>query len=123
MIRTFLLTVLFLGFGAGSAFALPSGAGNVSPVVEVNSFEKLYELVGAKRYKRAKRFARRNGRSPYSRAKGFKARQGVVKDTCPGGDHRCIKDLKASCDKAGGGLSTEPDGGVDCYVVGIHDQP
>ena len=44
MIRTFLLTVLFLGFGAGSAFALPSGAGNVLPFIEVNSFDKLYEL-------------------------------------------------------------------------------
>ena len=31
--------------------------------------------------------------------------------------------LIANCDKAKGGLSTEPDGGVDCYVVGIHDQP
>ncbi|MBL8883504.1 MAG: hypothetical protein JNL45_10675 [Hyphomicrobium sp.] len=47
----------------------------------------------------------------------------VVKDTCPGGDKKCIKDLIAACDKAGGGLSTQPDGGVDCYVVGIHDQP
>ncbi len=46
-----------------------------------------------------------------------------VKDTCPGGDKKCIKDLIAACDKAGGGLSTQPDGGVDCYVVGIHDQP
>ncbi len=123
MIRTFLLTVLFLGFGTSATFALPSGAGNVSPVVEVNSFEKLYELVGAKRYKRAKRFARRKNRSRHTGANSYKAPGRVVKDTCPGGDHRCIKDLKASCDKAGGGLSTEPDGGVDCYVVGIHDQP
>lgn len=122
MIRKIILTVLFLGFGSGAAFALPSGAGNVSPVVEVNSFEKLYELVGAKRYKRAKRFARRKARSPYSRSNSFKGRRGGVKDTCPGGDHGCIKDLKANCDKAGGGLSTEPDGGVDCFVVGIHDQ-
>ena len=47
----------------------------------------------------------------------------TVKDTCPGGDKACIKELVANCDKAGGGLSTQPDGGVDCYVVGIHDQP
>jgi hypothetical protein len=56
-------------------------------------------------------------------AAAFKAKGGTVKDTCPGGDKACIDQLVASCDKAGGGLSTQPDGGVDCYVVGIHDQP
>lgn len=56
-------------------------------------------------------------------AGAFKGNTRVVKDTCPGGDKKCIKDLVAACDKAGGGLSTQPDGGVDCYVVGIHDQP
>lgn len=50
-------------------------------------------------------------------------RGGPVKDTCPGNNKACIKELIANCDKAGGGLSTQPDGGVDCYVVGIHDQP
>jgi|GEM_PF-5208156 len=124
MIRKILLSVLFIGFGAGAAFALPAGGGNVWPSVEVNSFESFVELVGAKKYKRAKRFARRKGRSPYSRSNSYKAPgRGGVKDTCPGGDHGCIKDLKANCDKAKGGLSTEPDGGVDCFVVGIHDQP
>ncbi len=123
MIRKILLTVLFIGFGAGAASALPSGASNISPSVEMNSFDEFRELVGAKKYKRAKRFARRKGRSPYSRSNSFKGRRGGVKDTCPGGDHGCIKDLKANCDKAKGGLSTEPDGGVDCFVVGIHDQP
>jgi hypothetical protein len=58
-----------------------------------------------------------------NRAAAFKAKGGTVKDTCPGGDQACIDELIANCDKAGGGLSTEPDGGVDCYVVGIHDQP
>ncbi len=47
----------------------------------------------------------------------------VVKDTCPGNDKACINDLVKNCDKAGGGLSTWEDGSVDCYVVGIHDQP
>ena len=47
----------------------------------------------------------------------------VVKDTCPGNDKACINDLIKNCDKAGGGLSTWEDGSVDCYVVGIHDQP
>lgn len=56
-------------------------------------------------------------------ARALKGNTRVVKDTCPGGDKKCIKDLIAACDKAGGGLSTQPDGGVDCYVVGIHDQP
>lgn len=123
MIRKFLLTVLFIGFGAGAAFALPAGGGNVSPSVEMNSFEEFRVLVGAKKYKRAKRFAQRKNRSRHSGTNSYKAPQRVVKDTCPGGDHGCIKDLKANCDKAGGGLSTEPDGGVDCFVVGIHDQP
>ena len=58
-----------------------------------------------------------------NRSAAFKAKGGTVKDTCPGGDQACIDELIANCDKAGGGLSTEPDGGVDCYVVGIHDQP
>lgn len=57
-----------------------------------------------------------------NRSAAFKAKGGTVKDTCPGGDQACIDELIANCDKAGGGLSTEPDGGVDCYVVGIHDQ-
>ena len=56
-------------------------------------------------------------------ARALKGNTRPVKDTCPGGDKKCIKDLIAACDKAGGGLSTQPDGGVDCYVVGIHDQP
>ena len=56
-------------------------------------------------------------------AQAFKGNGRTVKDTCPGGDDKCIKELIANCDKAGGGLSTQPDGGVDCYVVGIHDQP
>ena len=47
----------------------------------------------------------------------------VVKDTCPGNDKACIDDLIKNCDKAGGGLSTWENGSVDCYVVGIHDQP
>lgn len=58
-----------------------------------------------------------------NRSASFKAKGGTVEDTCPGGDQACIDELVANCDKAGGGLSTEPDGGVDCYVVGIHDQP
>jgi hypothetical protein len=58
-----------------------------------------------------------------NRSAALKANGGVVKDTCPGGDQACIDDLIVNCDKAGGGLSTQPDGGVDCYVVGIHDQP
>ena len=58
-----------------------------------------------------------------NRSAAFKANGGTVKDTCPGGDQACIDELIANCDKADGGLSTEPDGGVDCYVVGIHDQP
>jgi hypothetical protein len=61
-------------------------------------------------------------RSPRATRK-LAGRGGGVKDTCPGGNKACIKDLIANCDKAGGGLSTQPDGGVDCYVVGIHDQP
>ncbi len=56
-------------------------------------------------------------------AQAFKGNGRTVKDTCPGGDDKCIKELIANCDKAGGGLSTQHDGGVDCYVVGIHDQP
>lgn len=53
---------------------------------------------------------------------GFKAAERRLLDTCKGGDQACIDELIANCDKANGGLSTEPDGGVDCYVVGIHDQ-
>jgi hypothetical protein len=62
----------------------------------------------------------RHAKGPSQALKGIGR---TVKDTCPGGDEKCIKDLIANCDKAGGGLSTQPDGGVDCYVVGIHDQP
>jgi hypothetical protein len=63
--------------------------------------------------------ARRSARA----AKKLAGRGGGVKDTCPASNKACIKELIANCDKAGGGLSTQPDGGVDCYVVGIHDQP
>lgn len=63
-------------------------------------------------------------KKPAQRQAGaLRSNHGPVKDTCPGGNKKCIKDLVAACDKAGGGLSTQPDGGVDCYVVGIHDQP
>ncbi len=66
--------------------------------------------------------AKRVRRSPRGSAK-LAGRGGGVKDTCPASNKACIKDLIANCDKAGGGLSTQPDGAVDCYVVGIHDQP
>ncbi len=83
---------------------------------QIKSVESQVQLTSGKKYKRAKL------RRGYNRANSFASNQGPVKDTCPGGDKQCIKDLKANCDKAGGGLSTEPDGGVDCFVVGIHDQ-
>lgn len=67
--------------------------------------------------------ARKTAKQPSgARPGGLAAKRRVLKDTCPGGDQACIDGLIARCDEAGGGLSTQPDGGVDCYVVGIHDQ-
>ena len=71
----------------------------------------------------AMHIAARKNKDVRPTVEAFKGGGRHVKDTCPGGDKKCIKDLIANCDKAGGGLSTQPDGGVDCYVVGIHDQP
>lgn len=68
----------------------------------------------------ARKAQRRNSPSASRRLAG---KGGGVKDTCPASNKACIKELVANCDKAGGGLSTWEDGSVDCYVVGIHDQP
>ena len=94
--------------------AMPVSLG--SPLLQTHFGKNQVQLIAGRKFKRAKRRNQRRTNNKLS------ASRGGVKDTCPGGDHGCIKDLKASCDKAGGGLSTEPDGGVDCFVVGIHDQ-
>jgi len=82
----------------------------------VKSVDAHFQLTAGNKYKRPQI------RTQRKRTQNLAVQGGVVKDTCPGGDTACIKELKANCDKAGGGLSTEPDGGVDCFVVGIHDQ-
>lgn len=74
-------------------------------------------LIGQKQYKLKKTSKHHNANQGKLSGNGRH-----VKDTCPGGDHACINQLKIDCDAAKGGLSTQPDGGVDCYVVGIHDQ-
>ncbi|MGE0052745.1 MAG: hypothetical protein AB7S74_00930 [Hyphomicrobium sp.] len=108
--KNFALTAAVLtisAFVTGAAIAAGAFVPAKTAVVSKGSIELAASRKPARRHSTAQ--LKGNGR--------------VVKDTCPGGDKKCIKDLVASCDKAGGGLSTQPDGGVDCYVVGIHDQP
>lgn len=112
MKNTIALASIGVLLGAAAAQALPAMHA-LSPA-QTEASEARLVLTGGK-HKRV--LLRKN------HAAAFKANGGVVKDTCPGGDQACIDELIANCDKAGGGLSTEPDGGVDCYVVGIHDQP
>ena len=109
MLKAILSIAALMSVGASSVHAAPAAPATASATgLERSSVVH----VAARATKPAQRHAR-----------AFKGNAGPVKDTCPGGDKKCIKDLVAACDKAGGGLSTQPDGGVDCYVVGIHDQP
>lgn len=118
MYRKIIFIAIALTFGATTAHSMSSSPGGDTAGLLTHSLDGSVHLTGAKKFKRAFRKNRRAG----SRTQKFAGNGGGVKDTCPGGDHGCINDLKAACDKAGGGLSTEPDGGVDCFVVGIHDQ-
>lgn len=109
MLKSILSIAALMSVGASSVYAGPATR-VAKPVTGAEHSSVLH--VAARAQKPAQRHAR-----------ALKGNNGPVKDTCPGGDKKCIKDLVAACDKAGGGLSTQPDGGVDCYVVGIHDQP
>lgn len=104
------ISLMGLGAGTDAAGAQP-GASAVKPGTSASAISR-----AAAKHKRASPALPSGGAKLASRGR-------VVKDTCPGNDAKCIKELTASCDKAGGGLSTWPDGSVDCYVVGIHDQP
>ena len=117
MFKQFACALSVVVITASAAQAMPNLASLSLPGAEHNQGQ--VQLVGGKKLKNAQTGnARRR-----SSAKKFSGNGGGVRDTCPGGDQACIDQLVASCDKAGGGLSTQPDGGVDCYVVGIHDQP
>ncbi len=120
---TLTVSILAFGVGVGAAQAFP--VAEIDKVAAQLSAEESASviLVGQKTYKPKGYYKKKRQRARNGSVNQFKGNGRVVKDTCPGGDHGCIKDLKANCDKAGGGLSTEPDGGVDCFVVGIHDQP
>lgn len=113
---------LVLGFGATTAQAMTVGPVDNAPASTIEASGAQVHLIGNQNYKPAKRFVKRTRKSRHAASGNFKGNGRVVKDTCPGGNQTCIDDLIASCNKAGGGLSTEPDGGVDCFVVGIHDQ-
>ncbi len=114
MIYKILLTsiAIVMSTTIGSAMSLGPATSQLGASVGNNQLQ----LIADRKDTRSKRRGSRRNTNKLS------ASRGGVKDTCPGGNKPCIKKLKASCDKAGGGLSTEPDGGVDCYVVGIHDQ-
>ncbi len=115
MNKTILLAAAAVLMSATASQAMPAMSAFSQTKAEV--VESRVLSVGAERKQFQVRRAQRN------HAAAFKGGRGPVQDTCPGGDKQCIKDLIAACDKADGGLSTQPDGGVDCYVVGIHDQP
>ena len=114
MMNKILLAAVAIMMSTTISNAMPIGSG--IPQLQTHLSNNQVQLVSGRKFKRAKR---RNNRQHNNQ---LSASRGGVKDTCPGGNQGCIKDLIAACDKAGGGLSTEPDGGVDCFVVGIHDQ-
>lgn len=106
-----------LSFSIAALIALSAPAAIAGPIDTVRSMN--VELLNSHVIHAAAR-KQKHAKGP---SQALKGNGRTVRDTCPGGDEKCIKDLVAACDKAGGGLSTQPDGGVDCYVVGIHDQP
>ena len=114
MIYKILLTSVAIVMSSTIGNAMPIGPS--APQLETYFGKNQVQLIAGRKYKRSKRRSNRRHNNQLA------ASSGGVKDTCPGGNKGCIKDLKANCDKAGGGLSTEPDGGVDCFVVVIHDQ-
>lgn len=117
------ISALTLSFGMGAAQALPPAPYSYEPARLSAGADAPLVLVGEKNYKPKKFYKKKRRVSRRGGSNQLQGNGGHVMDTCPGGDQACINDLKANCDKAGGGLSTEPDGGVDCFVVGIHDQP
>ena len=110
------VAILVMNTTAGSSAGVGSAVRELTPKMSSAASVGILHQI-AERRKLKRRHARRGASNAFGKRRG-----GGVKDTCPGGDNACIKELKVNCDKAGGGLSTEPDGGVDCYVVGIHDQ-
>ncbi len=116
------ISIIAFGLGLSAAQAFPVTSVQKDTARLGAAPESSVLLVGQNSYKPAKAYKNKKRRA-HRGATNLKTNRRRVGDTCPGGDHKCIKDLKANCDKAKGGLSTEPDGGVDCFVVGIHDQP
>ncbi len=114
MIYKILLTCATIIMSSTIGNAMPIGPS--APQLGTYFGKNQIQLIAGQKYTRSKRRGNRRNNNKLATSGGG------VKDTCPGGNKGCIKDLKANCDKAGGGLSTEPDGGVDCFVVGIHDQ-
>ncbi len=114
MIYKFLLTPVVIVMSTTMAHTMPLPPGGLQQQALPGNSQ--LHLIAERQYKRSKQRSNRRNTTKLSVARGG------VRDTCPGVDKTCIKKLKASCDKAGGGLSTEPDGGVDCHVIGIHGQ-
>lgn len=111
----------FTSLAAAAALGVAGlNAANAAPATQATAFQSISALEAPAAF-----IERVAAKKPvrHARAGSLKAKRPVVRDTCPGNDASCIKTLTASCDKAGGGLSTQPDGSVDCYVVGIHDTP
>lgn len=109
MLKITLSAAVFLSLSANAALAAPFVPG------AANSFAPQSDHVTLA--------AARKKKPVGQSAQAFKGNGRTVKDTCPGNNQACINELIKNCDKAGGGLSTWEDGSVDCYVVGIHDQP
>lgn len=117
MFKELTLATLTVSLLATPAFAFQNTPDLTADITNNDALSDAFILIGENQFKQ-KKSAKRHKNTQGN----FAANKRRVKDTCPGGDKACIDQLKIDCDAAKGGLSTEPDGGVDCYVVGIHDQ-
>ncbi len=109
MLKIALSAAVFMSLSAHAALAAPFVPGAANSIAAQSDHVTLA--------------ASRTKKPAGQTAQAFKGNGRTVKDTCPGNNQACINELIKNCDKAGGGLSTWEDGSVDCYVVGIHDQP
>jgi len=112
------LTTLLIIFGASTVQAMPGHMALDAQNANQNVNGYVHDIASRKmkRTRTARRAKRRGG-------SGFASNGGPVKDTCTssnpfyGGD--CSpKKLTSRCDAAGGGMSSEPGGGVTCDTSG-----
>ena len=108
------LTTFAIFLGAASAQAMP-GHQSLQGLERDHFASGFVHDIAGRKFRRARTARRARGAG----ASGFAANGGTVQDTCTssdpfyGGD--CSpKALTSRCDAAGGGMSSEPGGGVTC---------